>query len=200
MKRDANSDGVIDRDEFRVLFHQARDRKICDLYALVVRDMMMVVVLFHPFVSGKAMRAFQCKEVQPSSPNGTVVSYLETDMRIVCFGSDWAPIAALAGCTLFFFSLGAPAVIFFVLWRRRHKLGEEMTFKRLGIMYVRASEYMVGLSWWRLKAASHCLSHCLSLSTSCDCQCANFPLAWNTRVVAMVILLSLFQRLYSTCV
>ena len=100
-----------------------------DLYALIVRDMMMVVVLFHPFVSGKAMRAFQCREVQPSSPNGTVVSYLETDMRIVCFGSDWTPIAVLAGFTLIFFSLGAPAVIFFVLYQRKHKLGELMTFK-----------------------------------------------------------------------
>ena len=108
-----------------------------DLYALVVRDAMMVVILFHPFVSGKAMRAFQCREVLPSSPNGTVVSYLEADMRIVCFGSDWTPIAVLAGFTLSVFSLGAPAVIFFVMYRRRHTLGELMTWKRFGIMYVR---------------------------------------------------------------
>ena len=116
-------------DEFRALFKEARYRKMGDLYALVVRDAMMVVLLFHPFVSGKAMRAFQCREVQPSSANGTAVSYLETDMRIVCFDSDWIPIAVFAGLTLFFFSLGAPAVIFSVLYRRKHKLGELMTFK-----------------------------------------------------------------------
>ena len=108
-----------------------------DIHALVVRDMMMVVVLFHPFVSGKAMRAFQCVAVQPSSSNGTVISYLETDMSIVCFQGSWIKIAVLAGLTLFFFSLGTPAAIFFGLWRRRHKLGEMLMYKRFGIMCVK---------------------------------------------------------------
>jgi hypothetical protein len=63
---DTNGDGSIDVDEFDTFLKLARTDRRQDIQALVIRDAMMVVLLFHPFVSGLAMKAFKCKPVKSS--------------------------------------------------------------------------------------------------------------------------------------
>ena len=121
-----------DLQKFEVFMQEACAGRRTDIHALVVRDVMMVVLLFHPFVSKLAMKAFDCTKVTFS--NGTVVDYLTTDMTIECYtnnnNNNWIGIAVFSGATLLVFSIGAPAFLLFILVRHRHKLGEKATYKR----------------------------------------------------------------------
>ena len=118
-----------DLQEFEVVMQEARAYYRTDIQAFVVRDVMVVILLFHPFVSKLAMKAWDCKKV--TSSNGKEVEYLATDMTIECYTSDnWKGIAVFSGATLLVFSIGAPAFILLVLVRYRHKLGEKATYKR----------------------------------------------------------------------
>ena len=81
------------------------------------------------------MRAFKCVDVASSTPDAASTSYLEADMRVVCYSSEWQSLVVLSALTIVFFSIGAPLAIFVVLRRARRRLGEATTFKRLGIMY-----------------------------------------------------------------
>ena len=129
-------DGVIALREFEEILDEARDHRTQDIRALVVRDIMLVILLFHPFVSGLAMRAWKCTPIASSNVDEPVRSFLSTDMTIECFtSSNWIGIAVFSGITIILFSLGAPAFLFFILARRRDKLGEPLTFKHLGILY-----------------------------------------------------------------
>ena len=123
---------LTDLQEFEVFMREARAGHRTDIHALVVRDVMMVVILFHPFVSKLAMKAWDCKKVTSSVPGElAIVDYLATDMTIRCFtSSNWIGIAVFSGATLLLFSIGAPAFLLLLLHRNRHKLGEKTTFKR----------------------------------------------------------------------
>jgi hypothetical protein len=57
-------------------------------------------------------------------------------MTIECFSnSKWVGIAVFSVVTILFFSIGAPTALLVALWRRRDRLGEKTTYKRLGILY-----------------------------------------------------------------
>ena len=133
---DPDGDDSIDARTFDKFMKQARVHRKQDVQALIVRDIMLVILLFHPFVSGLAMKAWKCVSIESSIPNATSKSFLTTDMTIQCFTSSrWIGIAVFSMATIILFSIGAPAVLFFTLVRRRDKLGQTMTFKRLGILY-----------------------------------------------------------------
>ena len=133
---DGISEDVIALQEFEEILNEARGHRTQDIRALVVRDVMLVILLFHPFVSGLAMRAWKCTPIASSNPDEPIRSFLSTDMTIECFtSSNWIGIAVFSGFTIILFSLGAPASLFFILARRRDKLGEPLTFKHLGILY-----------------------------------------------------------------
>ena len=126
----------IDLPTFAEFVAQGRDHRAQDIRALVVRDIMLVILLFHPFVSGLAMKAWKCTEVI-SSDSDEPIKYLTTDMTIRCFtSSNWIGIAVFSAFTIVFFSLGAPALLFYTLARRRDQLGEKDTYKSLGILKV----------------------------------------------------------------
>ena len=125
----------IDLPVFKEVMRQARRMIKTDIQALIIRDVMMVILLFHPFVSGLAMRAWKCTPVI-SSTGEPAKSFLDIDMTITCFTtSNWIGIAVFSGATMLLFSLGASAVLLFTLVRRREKLGDKATFKRFGILY-----------------------------------------------------------------
>jgi hypothetical protein len=133
--RETNPLRTIDLPAFKEVMRQARGMIKQDIQALIIRDVMMVILLFHPFVSGLAMRAWKCTPVV-SSTGEPAKSFLDIDMTITCFTtSKWIGIAVFSGATILLFSLGAPAVLLFTLVRRREKLGEKATFKRFGILY-----------------------------------------------------------------
>ena len=133
-RTDSNDDNRIDLQEFEGCMAQARAHRRKDIQAMVIRDAMMVVILFHPFVSGLAMKAFKCVDITSSGePDKSV---LATDMTIECSTtSKWIGIIAFSGSTILLFSIGAPVSLLVTLVRRRNKLGEKSTYKRLGILY-----------------------------------------------------------------
>jgi hypothetical protein len=134
MVEGVDTNDSIDLPTFAEFVTQGRDHRTRDIRALVVRDVMLVILLFHPFVSGLAMKAWKCTPVKKTDE--PVKYYLTTDMTIQCFSSsNWIGIAVFSAFTIIFFSLGAPAFLFYTLARRRDQLGEKDTFKSLGILY-----------------------------------------------------------------
>ena len=134
MIEEVDTNDNIGLPEFAECMTQGRDHRTQDIRALVVRDVMLVILLFHPFVSGLAMKAWKCTSVK-SSNSDQPIQYLATDMTIQCFTSYWTGIAVFSGFTIVLFSLGMPAVLFHTLARRRDQLGERDTYKSLGILY-----------------------------------------------------------------
>jgi hypothetical protein len=125
----------INQHKFTELVTEARNYRTRDIWAFIVRDIMLVILLFHPFVSGLAMKAWKCTSIESSDSDEPIKWYLTTDMTIRCYSSNWIGIAVFSGFTIVFFSIGAPALLFCTLARRRDQLGEKDTYKSLGILY-----------------------------------------------------------------
>jgi len=89
-----------------------------DVGGRAFRDLFVVVLLFHPSVSGTAMLFFRCQEI-----NG--VSYLMADYSIECFDSSWWSFLPFILFVLILFSLGTPCAIARVLYARRDRLYDE---------------------------------------------------------------------------
>ena len=86
--------------------------------ATAMRDLFVVVLLLHPTVSGRAMEFFRCREIDG-------VSYLMADYSIECFDTKWYFYLFIVLQILVFFSIGTPAVMAYVLRKRRDTLYED---------------------------------------------------------------------------
>eukprot|EP00947_MAST-08B_sp_MAST-8B-sp1_P000060 g60.t1 len=100
-----------------------------------LRDTFLLVLLFHPTLSGQAFNIFRCKSVVSS--DGSEKHYLMADFSIECFDGQWSAMVALVAVVLIFFSFGMPIFFAAVLWRRRNSLQDEegSTFRFLGMVY-----------------------------------------------------------------
>jgi hypothetical protein len=96
------------------------------------RDTYLLVMLFHPTVSGQAFYHFRCQHVG-NETHGT--SYLMVDYTIECYDATWYAMLVPVLSVIIFFSLGLPLVFAGVLYRRRHMLDDPATRRLWGILY-----------------------------------------------------------------
>eukprot|EP00947_MAST-08B_sp_MAST-8B-sp1_P003406 g3406.t1 len=94
-----------------------------------LRDTFLIIVLFHPTLSGMAFYHFRCQTVANTS-------YLMADYSLVCGDETWHWMLIPVLFVIIFFALGTPLLFAFVLWRRRHKLVDDPQTKQLyGMLY-----------------------------------------------------------------
>ena len=97
-----------------------------------LRDTYLLVMLFHPTVTGQAFYFFRCRRVG-NETNGT--DYLMVDYTIKCFDDTWYAVLMPILIIIVFFSLGVPLLIAGWLYRHRTTLDDPATRRLLGIIY-----------------------------------------------------------------
>ena len=111
-------------------------RATADRWKRAVADRIRVSVLFtlllHPSISGQAFFFFRCRSIQYTNQEDPVY-YHVADFSLKCYEGQWLGMLLLALVVVIFFSVGIPVLLVVILWRRRHKLHEDATYRLLGM-------------------------------------------------------------------
>ena len=117
------------------------------------QDFVLMTLLGHPTISGYAFSFFSCVFIEEpqgtfygnSTVNKTGSYYMTRDYSLKCYDTQWWLVAVLAMAVIILFSLGAPAMFAFNLWRNRETLDDPETEKQLGVLYM---PYRRGVYWY----------------------------------------------------
>jgi hypothetical protein len=99
-----------------------------------LRDMLILVLLAHPSLTGRTLELFRCQQVL--LPGRGLVSILMADYNVECRDGWWWGQLALHVVVLLGVSFGTIAAIVVLLYRRRHRLDHDDTVKYFGLLYL----------------------------------------------------------------
>lgn len=102
--------------------------------SVCLRDVLILVLLVHPALSGRTLELFRCQTV--TMPGRGEVGFLMADYGTECFTAGWWGQTALHIFVLVFFTVGVIAGITVALFRRRDSLQEDSTKQYFGMLYV----------------------------------------------------------------
>jgi hypothetical protein len=100
-------------------------------WSLVVKRGFGVLLLAYPGVSHKIFMMYRCVWVDG-------VAYLEADVTLECYTSQWAMYAGYAGVMGCVYVVGLPVAVFGILWRERGSLfgpHSDVTRDKWGFLY-----------------------------------------------------------------
>ena len=81
---------------------------VLEISTVALRDLFVLVLLFHPTLSGMTMQFFRCQTIDlDEGPT----PYLMADYSLVCYQGAWYATLPLALVVLFLFSFGTPCAI-----------------------------------------------------------------------------------------
>eukprot|EP00947_MAST-08B_sp_MAST-8B-sp1_P000611 g611.t1 len=132
----------------------ARIRRAASAYETTMgyclRDMILIILLVHPTLSGYALNFFNCKFVEElggeDSLNGLQGNwYMTADFSLRCYDATYNGMLALAILLVVFFAVGIPVLFAFLLRQRRDDLEDPKTKKLLGMLY---SSYKPEAYWF----------------------------------------------------
>ena len=93
-----------------------------------LRDLFIAVLLFHPGITGMALRFFRCRNVGDDY-------YLIADLHLKCFDPPWWSMSLLVISVLIVFTFGVPVYLYFFLTTHNHELQTPMVKKMYGAVY-----------------------------------------------------------------
>ena len=99
-----------------------------------IKDSVLLLLLVHPTLSGQAFFLFRCRRIPSSTAEGGAVYYLMVDLSLRCFDDAWTRMSILSGLLIIGLAVGAPAMLVWILWRRRRTLQEPATRKKWGAL------------------------------------------------------------------
>jgi hypothetical protein len=117
-------------------------------WSAVFKASFMLLFIAYPGVSLKVLRLFKCRQIEGEW-------WLAADMRLRCYDGRWAGFAIYGIVIAVVYVVGLPAVVLWILWRRRHKLfGSPMDpfvasmRETFGFLY---EDYGSGAWWWEVE-------------------------------------------------
>jgi len=87
-----------------------------------------ILFLIYPSVSSFVLRLYVCRSIEG-------VSYLQADYGILCDTSTYRVNAVFNAFMVILYPIGVPALMFYMLWRYRHRLEEAGVRAELGFLY-----------------------------------------------------------------
>jgi hypothetical protein len=131
-----------------VTYASLQARRAAINWSRVFKVCFSMLFLAYPGVSVQILRMFKCLEIDGAW-------WLAVDMRLRCFDTRWYFFAVYAGVMGVLYVAGLPAVVFVILWRRRHKLHGDpsdpfvaTTQEAYGFLYL---DYGPGAWWWEVE-------------------------------------------------
>jgi hypothetical protein len=114
----------------------------------VFKASFMLLFIAYPGVSLKVLRLFKCRHIDGAW-------WLAADMRLRCYDGPWAGFAIYGLVMAVVYVIGLPAVVLWILWRRRHKLFGSVvdadvasTRATFGFLYL---DYGASAWWWEVE-------------------------------------------------
>ena len=79
------------------------------------QDSIIIILLMYPGISGNAMQFFRCRSIDG-------VDYMMADYSLRCYDGPWNGMLVLIVLVLLFLAIGSPALMFWLLYKKRHKI------------------------------------------------------------------------------
>ena len=86
------------------------------------QDSIIIILLMYPGISGNAMQFFRCRKIDD-------VDYMMVDYSLRCYDGPWRGMLVLIVLVLLFLAIGSPALMFWLLYKKRHKIKAEAKAK-----------------------------------------------------------------------
>ena len=109
------------------------------------RMVLFFLWLIYPTVCAHVLKIFVCHNV-----NGT--PYLETDMRLVCYDTQWFYYAGLSTIFIIMYPIGIPLLFFVRLYRHRNRLERPGVRAEMGMLY---DAYAPSIWWFEMVEMLH---------------------------------------------
>lgn len=123
---------------------------------VIETSLIIIVYLLYPFLVQRSLVPFGCTSLDAASldradgghPGSRTLSLLSANYAVTCGSEEHLQLMLLSGAPMLLcYTVGIPAGLLLLLWRRRRCLTESHTFDKMGFLY---SGYVPSRYWWEV--------------------------------------------------